>query len=502
MMFELSLRARILGLLLAAGVGLPVAADLRDDVQTEIRRADLGDAVVAVSVHDVRSGESLADVNASEPMVPASNMKLLTSGAALHILGPDFEFATRLYRDGDRLTIVGGGDPSFGDEDLLRLMDCGERRGCDLEEMLALWVNAVRAGGLSSVSAVIVDDRVFDRDFVHRSWPPDQLNAPYCAEVCGLNFHRNVLDFFPRPGADGRPDLSAMRPNAGWLQIVNRATSRRGANDGNDVWIARSRDGNDLTFYGNVKHAYQAPASVVVHDMPAFFARLLAERIGRAGVTVERHGVAGAEDAPAGTGQLLEPVFATPIGTVLVRCNRDSENLYAEALLKRIGREVSGVPGSWSNGAAAVRQAVRDRLAHAGLAGNLIVDDGSGLSRENRVAAATLTAWLDSFAADPKLGDLYVASLARPGQAGTLKERFRGANLNGVTVQAKSGYIRSVSCLSGYLTAPDGRRRSFAILVNGLHQAGTVARAKRLQERVVTLIARDMTAPQTAVGSD
>jgi D-alanyl-D-alanine carboxypeptidase/D-alanyl-D-alanine-endopeptidase (penicillin-binding protein 4) len=292
-----------------------------------------------------------------------------------------------------------------------------------------------------------------------------------------------------------------MRPQAPWLQILNRATTRRGANDGNDVWIARTREGNDLTFYGNVKHAYQAPASVVVHDMPSFFAWLLADRLTRAGVLVARHGLIGTDD-PTEAGQLLEPVFATPIGTVLVRCNRDSENLYAEALLKRIGRKVSGVPGSWTNGTAAVRQAVHDRLSDAGLAGNLIVDDGSGLSRENRLAAATLTAWLDSFAVDPRLGDLYVASLARPGQPGTLSERFRDTNLHGVTVQAKSGYIRSVSCLSGYLTAPDGRRRSFAILVNGLHQAGTVARAKRLQERIVSTIAADMTAPQTAVGSD
>ncbi len=491
----------ILGSGLSAGLGLPAAADLRDEVQTEIRRADLGDAVVAVSVHDVRNGESLADVNAAELMVPASNMKLLTSGAALHLLGPDFEFTTRLYRDGDRLVVVGQGDPAFGDEELLKIMDCNGRRGCDLEEMLGLWVKAVQASGVSAVDAVVVDDRIFDRQLVHRSWPPDQLNAPYCAEVCGLNFHRNVLDFFPRPGNDARPDLSSMRPQAPWLQILNRATTRRGANDGNDVWIARTREGNDLTFYGNVKHAYQAPASVVVHDMPSFFARILADRLTRAGVSVARHGLIGL-DEPAPAGQLLEPVFATPIGTVLVRCNRDSENLYSEALLKRIGREVSGVPGSWTTGTAAVRQAIHDRLADAGLAGNLVVDDGSGLSRETRVAAATLTSWLDSFAVDSRLGDLYVASLARPGQPGTLSERFRDANLHGVTVQAKSGYIRSVSCLSGYITAPDGRRRSFAILVNGLHQAGTVARAKRLQERIVSTIAADMTAPQTAVGSD
>ena len=69
-------------------------------------------------------------------------------------------------------------------------------------------------------------------------------------------------------------------------------------------------------------------------------------------------------------------------------------------------------------------------------------------------------------------------------------------------MQAKSGYIRSVSCLSGYVTAPDGRRRSFSIMVNGLQQAGTVARAKRLQEGIVSAIAVDMTAPLTAVGSD
>ncbi|MHC5027953.1 MAG: D-alanyl-D-alanine carboxypeptidase, partial [Planctomycetota bacterium] len=167
-----------------------VAADLRTDIESAVRKAKVGPSI-GISVVDVQSGRVLYESKQDELMIPASNMKLLTTGAALHVLGPEFRFSTKMVLDGDRLIVVGDGDPAFGDPKLLRLMAAGDKDGLDVEEFLDLWVNAVHDTGITSVSEVLVDDRVFDRAFVHSTWPIDQLNQHYCAEVAGLNFHAN-----------------------------------------------------------------------------------------------------------------------------------------------------------------------------------------------------------------------------------------------------------------------------------------------------------------------
>ena len=103
-----------------------------------------------------------------------------------------------------------------------------------------------------------------------------------------------------------------------------------------------------------MKHRCRHPISVTVHDPPAFFAHLLADRLRYAGTEVGGYRVAAPEDPPS-TGTVVGPVITTPISTVVTRCNRDSANLYAEALLKRVGAAVTRQPGSWLNGSAIIR---------------------------------------------------------------------------------------------------------------------------------------------------
>ncbi|MHC4588035.1 MAG: D-alanyl-D-alanine carboxypeptidase/D-alanyl-D-alanine endopeptidase [Planctomycetota bacterium] len=498
-MRECGQHAFVATVLLAAAAG--ASAGLPDEVEVLIRRAELGDAAVAVSVRDAGTGVALVSLNDEKMMIPASNMKLLTTGAAVHVLGPEFDFRTRLLHDGDRLVIAGDGDPGFGDPDLLELIEVENQQGISVAAFVGLWVEAAVKAGLGEISEVVVDDRIFDRQFVHPTWPPDQLNRRYCAEVSGFNFHGNVLHFYPRPGTGERPDLELFQPYVPWMLINNRATTRHGVHDRNDIWIARKRDSNVLTFHGNVKYAYRTPVPVTIHDMPLFFARLLTERLREAGVPVARFRTAVPSDPQPG-GTSLGPVISTPISNALARCNTDSQNLYAEALLKRIGHAVTNEPGSWLNGTAVTRHVVHERLRDPNLAVKLMIRDGSGLSRENRIAAATMTAWLSTFDRDERVGEMFIASLARAGRTGTLAKRFEGVDLHGTTVHAKSGYINHVSCLSGYVAAPDGRRRSFSILVNGLHEPGSVGRAKKLQERILSAVAWDMTAAVTSLAEE
>ena len=488
-------------ILVAFALAAPAVADLQDDVGEAIRIAGFQQAIVAVSVRDAQSREPIVAINDLELMIPASNMKLLTTGTALHVLGPDFEFKTKLLRDGERLIVVGDGDPAFGDPDLLELMQLGEFDGLDIEQFLNLWVKSIVEAQIKHLDEIVVDDRIFDREFVHKDWPVDQLNRRYCAQVAGLNFHRNVLHFFPRHIPGSRPDIRIFRPHAPWLEVINRGTTRQGPSDRDSAWVSRKLGTNDLTFYGNIKGSYKKPVPVTVHDMPSYFARLLADRLRIAGVDVGLHRTADAHDPPS-NGQPIGPMITTPISTIITRCNRDSQNLYAEALIKRVGFTMTNEPGSWLNGAAIVRLSVHERIGDPNLARLIVVSDGSGLSRTNRVAAATLTAWLQTFLSKDRTGEVFTQSLAVGGQSGTLKNRFKNIDLHGAVVRGKSGYIKHVSCLSGYVITPDGRQRSFSILVNGLTEPDAVSHAKKMQERIVAAIAWDMASAVVQVPID
>lgn len=480
---------------LLAAAGRLDGSSLASEIERAIGSANLQGTVTAVSVREV-AGPEIAAIRSREAMIPASNMKLLTSGVALRELGPAFRFSTRLLRSGDRLVVVGDGDPAFGDPDLLaatvhRGRDGEPREGLGVEDLLAIWVDAVRSRG-EAFAELVVDDRVFDRERVHRSWPRDQLDRHYCAEVAGVNFHLNCLDLVVEPARDGgRATLIATVPSAPWLSIQNRTTSRRGKEEKHTLSAARSPSGEGLTLMGNAASADPSTLRLTAPDPSLFFGRLLADRLAAAGVAVGSVRLADPQDRFEDSVEIAPPV-QTPIATVLARSNVDSRNLHAEALLKRSAHARTGRPGSWQEGAALMRSVIARELGSEAAA-SLTVSDGSGLSRENRVSAELLAGWLAALHRDPATREPYLASLAAAGRSGTLRTRFRGRDLRNCEVLAKTGYINGVSTLSGYVVAPSGRTLSFSILMNGVR---SLADARTLQERIVEAIARTAASPR------
>jgi D-alanyl-D-alanine carboxypeptidase/D-alanyl-D-alanine-endopeptidase (penicillin-binding protein 4) len=491
-----------LALALATAPATPCAAlpagDLAGDVGGLVRTAGLGKAEVTVSVRDVASGQGLVAIDADRPMLPASNMKLLTTAAALDLLGADFRFSTRLLLDEEarRLVVLGDGDPGFGDPELLastvhRRPDGSAAEGLDVEDLLSIWATAVADAGVRRIDEIVVDDRIFDRERVHPRWPEDQLNRHYCAAVSGVNFHGNCLHLTPSP-IGGRAVPGPFSPDAAWVRLENRATARSGAKDRQTVWIghgSRTAGSEGFTLFGNVLATPVEPLRVTVADPAEFLGRLLSDRLRRRGVEVGSVRLARADESHETLPDAAPPV-ETPIATSLARANVDSSNLHAEALLKRLGTARSGRPGSWANGTTAIREVLRRRTS-SDLLGGVEISDGSGLSRGNRVRADLMTALIASLATDPRIGEAFRDSLAVGGETGTLETRFGNNDLAGCVVRAKSGYIRGVSCLSGLVEAPDGRALAFSVLCN---EVRSVRDAKRLQERIVERLARELAA--------
>lgn len=469
-------------------ISVPAASgqELDGEIDRLVSSAKLGKAKAGISVLDIETGEVLAGYRAQEPMIPASNMKLLTSGAAVFTLGPDFVFRTEIDLAGDRLVLVGSGDPALADPEVLGKM----QPPMTVDGMLGVLADAVRKQTAGPLSEVVVDDRVFDRERVHPTWPADQLNRWYCAEVSGLNFHTNVLYVFPRPSPDGpgRPAAFSFQPEAPWLEIAVKA--RTVADGKNTAWLARDDDQNRFTMYGEVRFPAQVPVQVTLHDSGLFFGQVLADRLSRGGVAVGdgRGAVNSArlvgEETFSNTRALA--VVTTALPDILRRCNVDSHNLYAEALLKRVARDVTGEPGSWSSGESVVRMLLSQKLGPDFAAGTNVVD-GSGMSRLNTVAPATFTRWLAALSKDRSVSDTFINSLATPGE-GTLQSRFSGVRLSN-QVRAKSGAINNVRCLSGYVIHPTtGRKVAFSVLVNDIE--GESRPAMKLAEDVVQVVDR------------
>ena len=140
------------------------AGSLAADVAALVRSAKLPGAEIAVSIRDVATGESMVGIREDLPLIPASNMKLLTTGAALAGLGPEFRFRTLMALDrGDRVRLIvrGDGDPAFGDPELLattmrRMPDGSVETGLDVETLLAAWADAVAETGVDRIDELVV----------------------------------------------------------------------------------------------------------------------------------------------------------------------------------------------------------------------------------------------------------------------------------------------------------------------------------------------------------
>ena len=268
----LFLRLAVCLLLACAELAL---GDLQSDVQKIISRSQLHGGTAGVCIVDPGSGEVLVNINANKSMIPASNQKLLTTGAALHVLGPSFAFKTKLIRHEDTLIIVGDGDPTIGDRELHEKATWS-LENAELDAELMTWVNAVKQSGMTKITSLLIDDRIFDTNFVHPSWPADQINNWYCAQIAGINYQLNEIHFYPSPRPNSRADLGDISPRMQWLTINNKTSSSTGKLDRSSFWVARSPNSNQMTARGNVRKRHTAPVKIAFHDPPIVFGETFA----------------------------------------------------------------------------------------------------------------------------------------------------------------------------------------------------------------------------------
>ncbi len=452
-------------------------APLNPAVNRLIAAAKLRNAQIGVSVIDVKTGNVLCAIGEQVRQTPASNVKLVTTGSALLLLGERHTFTTSVYAAGKvrggtlagDLVVVAGGDPAIS----------GREYGGKPTTVFDAWAAQIAKSVKVVKGNLLIDATCFDRQFIHPSWPKGQLVRWYCAPVSAFALNDNCIDVKVKPGA--RPGLPAnviLNPPTGYFRIRN--TCQTVSSGRSLAHINRLAGTDTLAISGRLRPGSAgASAPVTVHDPIRFAATVLRERLARAGVRISGGIVIAIESADtsrmkrlAGTSHLLLSVIRT--------ANKRSQNFYAEMILKTMGRRVAR-PSSFAAGA----RVVSGQLLEIGLRrGAFVIADGSGMSRQNSLSPRQFTTFLRHMARS-KHADAYIQSLAVAGTDGTLKRRMTGPATVG-KVFAKTGHLRGVSSLSGYVK-PGGKLIAFSILVNGRRLR--LSAADRLQDSICRLLA-------------
>ncbi len=472
----------------------PLAAsggDLQGEVQSILHEKLLRKTTVGIDVERLGASENQTDsiyrLEAELPLVPASNLKLITTSAALDALGADFKFRTLLVRRGDELAVIGDGDPTLGDAEFLK------KAGWKTTTVFANWAEQLKKRSVTAITNVLVDDSVFEETFIHPHWPANQLDKRYVAEVAGLALNANCIDFVITPTAPGHPVGFSLDPPTQYVTVRN--TCLTGTE--NAVGLNRDVGTNAILLHGQTPARGTANVSVTIHDPPLFAGTVFAETLKNAGIamsgSVRRDRSIRFQIEKDKTAWQILAIHETPISVVLARANKDSMNLYAESLCKRLGFKTAHTSGSWENGTAAVgaflnRAGVPQSEYH--------LDDGCGLSKENSIAARAIVHVL-TYNFFGKNRQAFMDSLAVAGVDGTLDDRFRGSDLRR-RVFGKSGFVEGVSSLSGYLHARDGGWYAFSILMNGIPHLSN-SEVKVLQERIVKSVDSSVLATASTV---
>jgi len=451
-----------LSLLLSAAPPPPPPArldpgPLRAAIDEALARGALARARVGIAVVSLESGELLYGRDPDALLNPASNAKLLTTAAALLRLGPEYRFSTELWTPAPpdaagavkQLFVRGRGDPTWTTERLWAL-------AADLQHR-----------GLRSVAGDLwVDEGFFDEEREAPGYEQEQGDRAYLAPSGAVSLNFNAVAIHLAPGArPGERIRAALEPESDYLELVNRAVTGKAGSRGRVVPRSLAAGARQrITVEGRLPVGGRELAIWrKVDDPAAYFGQTLRRLLALRGVKVL--GKVRRGPVPVGA-RLLHLAESEPLSEVVRKLNKVSQNFMAEQLLKTLGAEAGGPPGSWQKGVAAGEEA----LSELGLArGSYVWKNGSGLNDANRVSARQLATLLRSVWRRFPLAADFAGSLPVAGRDGTVRYRMEGTAAEG-RLRAKTGTLsgEGVSSLSGYVEAGSGELLAFAILVNDL----------------------------------
>jgi len=458
-------------------VDAEVAPLLGDALKAIANDPALTGARLGVAVYDVDDDRMLVESGADQLINPASNAKLVTAAAALGLLGPDYRWKTEYYANGrladgvliGDLVVKGFGDPSVVTERLQAVAD-------------RLYLAGVRR----ITGQIIVDDTVFDRVREAAGWElEDAPDRAYAAPVGAVSLNYNAIGVAIRPGTNGAPAVVELEPNVEYATLeaqvaTGRWTRRLNVASKEDKLTTRVIVDGELGVREPPRRIYRR-----VYDPARYFGSALVHFLQARGVSVKHRVATGA--VPAGS--VLVHVDESPsLSRVVSDLNHYSNNFIAETIVKTIALERRGAPATFADGLAEMRGFLARDVGI--VEGSYVLGNGSGLNDVNRIAAKDVVRLLDWVDARYDVAPDFVASLAVAGTQGTIRHRMREGPAER-RVRAKTGTLRGVSALSGYVVAPNDRVLAFSILVEGYGHDVRVSQIWAIQDQIVEALATD-----------
>lgn len=430
--------------------------------QPEYRHASVG-----IYVSEIKSGETVFEWNSEKLFIPASVLKIVTSGAALELLGADYRFQTGIGYSGKiekgvlkgNLMLVGGGDPALGSQYF--------KDHYFAPHFMETWSRQVKAAGIRRVEGnLVLNTSLYDAEKNPPTWIWEDMGNYYGAGPAALSVYDNMFRItFRSPAEAGLP-----------AKIISIYPKVEGLNFNNEV--VSSNDSRDLAFvFGSPLDGSRVIRGTIPRNRKAFTIKasnpfpekLLAEEfvhfLAREGVFLS--GKIVDENVQNAGFKLIYSTESPPLTEIVKVLNYESVNLFAEHLVKQIAAEETGV-GNYKTGL----QLITELWENKGLdSRQLFMEDGSGLSHFNAVTPAFLNSVLVLMAGSETNAQLFKNTFPATGE-GTLFH-FNKLNAGRANLRAKSGSMKRVRCYTGYIRSNSGKDLAFTLMVNhfeGSHQ--------------------------------
>jgi D-alanyl-D-alanine carboxypeptidase/D-alanyl-D-alanine-endopeptidase (penicillin-binding protein 4) len=449
----------IAGLTISQPVAAQSAAKPKTAAQTyfdkTITQKGIRESVVA-AMAVTASGDTLLSHNCDMLMTPASCMKLITTGVALQQLGESHTWKTRLGYDGTisadtlkgNLYIIGGADPFLGSKDSLAF---------PIEKTFAQWKDSLAAAGIKHIEGMIIGDgRWIDGPMEEQNWLYEDLGTDYGAGVSGLNFYENAQSFTISAGSavGAKVMIRPHYPLPDWMNYhYNVTTGKAGTGDKTYLFTTT------LSPHGEFRGTFaidRAPKTLnCSNKFPEYTcARIFTDYLSANGITAK--GTSAAQGyfcsitpTPQEELKIIATTSSPSLGKVIYTTNYESNNVFAETLLRTLGKEKTSSACYDSSRVALERGLIRLGL---GTREGIKIGDGSGLSRKNLVSPAYLCKFLCCMLEQDGNSDIYFNSLPYPGANGTMRYRMSSypESLK-KRIHYKSGSMEGVRCFSGYI---------------------------------------------------
>ncbi|MBR5299190.1 MAG: D-alanyl-D-alanine carboxypeptidase/D-alanyl-D-alanine-endopeptidase [Bacteroidales bacterium] len=446
------------------------AAGLQAAAEAVAADPALSEAVISFCAR-TGDGKTLLDIDADNMLMPASNMKLISTGAALHVLGSDFRFKTSIAHDGTikdgvlhgNIYITGGADPTLGSKDSIAV---------SLEETFGQWEKFIRDAGIRRIEGRIIGDgRSFEGMPEHPSWQLSDIGTYYGAGATGLIFYENMQSFTVSAGAKvGDPvNISPSYPQTPWVEF--RYDCKTGqAGTGDQLYMYAS----DLAPIAQMRGTFAIDRAKKRLDCSNKFpeytcASYFADYLKGHGILSEGPAdfrLCHAQEEPTDGLKTLGSTSSPSLKRIAFETNHASNNLYAETLFRTIGMSRKG-SACYDSTYVALDDVLKEM--NVKVSTQVQITDGSGLSRQNYVSADFICSFLQAMMSSPCFED-FVATLPSPGSHGTLASNMNSSPAEmKARIKVKSGSMNGVRCYSGYIIPTEGCKEDtiiFSLMVN------------------------------------